>query len=311
MLAGGVEALPMLVISGWRGAAAVVALSFAVIAGAGVFVFDGQPGSNASAWNIDGLAGLKSQAAGAGDVDERIAALAERLKQSPDDIEGWRMLGWSYFSVQRYQESAEAYARAVALDPADTDMRSAQAEAVVQAAGGRVTLEALREFESVLKLNPPEHRSRFYVALAREQAGELSLALDQWQDLLKDAPTDAGWRVGVTSHIDDLHVRTGRGTASAPIGSQVGATESQVIQALPEADKQAMIRGMVDGLTERLATSPHDAEGWLKLIRSRMVMNEPALARAALRAAMAEFSADPASRERFTALALDLGLTVD
>ena len=48
--------------------------------------------------------------------------------------------------------------------------------------------------------------------------------------------------------------------------------------ALPPKDRSAMIRGMVDRLANRLEKSPRDADGWIKLIQSRMVLGEAELA---------------------------------
>jgi cytochrome c-type biogenesis protein CcmH/NrfG len=55
-------------------------------------------------------------------------------------------------------------------------------------------------------------------------------------------------------------------------------------------DQQAMIRSMVDGLEERLATSPDDLAGWLRLIRARGVLGETDKARAAYDRAKSQFA---------------------
>ena len=52
-----------------------------------------------------------------------------------------------------------------------------------------------------------------------------------------------------------------------------------------------MAEAMVDRLEARLASDPHNADGWIMLIRSRLTLNQPARARAALTQAQ---SADPA-----------------
>jgi cytochrome c-type biogenesis protein CcmH len=46
-----------------------------------------------------------------------IERLAARLGTTPGDVKGWQMLGWSYFHTSRYTKAAEAYAKALALDP--------------------------------------------------------------------------------------------------------------------------------------------------------------------------------------------------
>src|SRR5262245_47989017 len=70
------------------------------------------------------------------DVDTMIGRLADRLKTSPNDIEGWRMLGWSYFQTGHYQQAATAYARAVELDPSSAEFKRAYEEAKTKAAEG-------------------------------------------------------------------------------------------------------------------------------------------------------------------------------
>jgi cytochrome c-type biogenesis protein CcmH len=82
----------------------------------------------------------------------------------------------------------------------------------------------------------------------------------------------------------------------------------QVAEAMPPVDRSAMIRGMVDGLANRLETSPRDADGWIKLIRSRMVLGETELAKQALARGLEVFAEDKQQRDRIGAAAQQLGL---
>lgn len=70
------------------------------------------------------------------DVDTMIDRLATRLAAAPDDVKGWRLLGWSYFHTDRYKEAANAFARAVALDPASPELKKMHDEAKRAADGG-------------------------------------------------------------------------------------------------------------------------------------------------------------------------------
>jgi len=49
------------------------------------------------------------------DIEAMVAQLAERMKDNPDDIEGWFMLGRSYQFLNRYEEAKAAYDRVLAL----------------------------------------------------------------------------------------------------------------------------------------------------------------------------------------------------
>lgn len=67
------------------------------------------------------------------DVHTMIERLAARLATTPDDIKGWQMLGWSYFHTGHYQQAADAYAKALAIDPDSDDLRRALDEAAAKA----------------------------------------------------------------------------------------------------------------------------------------------------------------------------------
>jgi cytochrome c-type biogenesis protein CcmH len=69
-----------------------------------------------------------------------------------------------------------------------------------------------------------------------------------------------------------------------------------------------MIQGMVDGLASRLEQSPRDPDGWIKLIRSRMVLGEAELAKQALARGLEVFADDKPQRDRIIAAAQQFGL---
>lgn len=301
----------------WRVVAIFGVTALVVLGAINLYALEGRPDlASGAAGAVSTVASLPApnSAGGTGSVDEMIASLETRLRQNPGDADGWRMLGWSYFNTQRYDRSADAYAKALALAPGNDDYRSSYAEALVQAAGGSVIPAAKSLFEETLRHDPKEPRARFYLALAREQAGDQGGALDLWVALLADAPADAGWTDDVRQHIANLGKATGRDVTAilaagpAPQASPAVQPDAAAIQAMPAQDQQAMINGMVEGLAQRLAQSPHDAQGWIKLMRARQVLSQPDLAREALKKASAEFAADPAALADIETAARSLGV---
>jgi cytochrome c-type biogenesis protein CcmH len=77
---------------------------------------------------------------------------------------------------------------------------------------------------------------------------------------------------------------------------------------MPEADRNATIRSMVEGLATRLAQNGGDIDGWLRLVRAYKVLNEGEKARAALGNARRRFADDRQASARLDALARELGL---
>lgn len=98
-------------------------------------------------------------------------------------------------------------------------------------------------------------------------------------------------------------------TAPVAEGSDsASADQVAAFQAMPPHDREASIRAMVDGLAHRLESSPQDVEGWMRLMRSRVVLGEKDVATAALRKALNIFKDDKAASDRITAASIELGL---
>jgi cytochrome c-type biogenesis protein CcmH len=244
------------------------------------------------------------------DVDTMISRLAQRLEASPNDPEGWRMLGWSYFATQHYPEAVRAYAKAVALTPGDAGFQSAYGEAQVKAAGDRITPQAEAAFRAALKADATDERARVYMARLRHQKGDSQGALDELFAILKAAAQDSPMAPTIREAIRKVAADSGVDVSDRLPPEAVGPTPAdvQAAQQMPAQDQQAMIDGMVGRLEARLATSPRDLDGWIMLIRSRKKLGQDDLAKAALAKAMGVFSDDAAARTRLGEAARELGV---
>ena len=68
---------------------------------------------------------------------------------------------------------------------------------------------------------------------------------------------------------------------------------------------------MVDGLAHRLEGSPRDVEGWIRLMRSRVVLGEKAGAETAFHKALEVFKDDSSASDEITGAATELGLKAE
>lgn len=309
--------------------AAISIATLVVLGGVTLYTLKGSPtlpsaNPSASVAMAEGGSGGAAGAQTAADVDAMIGQLVARLESNPGDVQGWRMLGWSYFHMERYADSVEAYRHAVALAPDNADFQASLGEAMVMAAGGLVTDEAKAAFAEAGKLNPDEPRARFFTGLALDQGGDIKGALDTWIELLNAAPPDAEWapglrqritaraaeaRIDITGRIENLPALPSLPSAEAA----PGPTPEQVqdAAAMPAEDRAAMIEGMVARLKARLEDNPNDPDGWVRLIRSRTVLGDRAAAKAALVQAREALAGDPAARDKVTSEAAGLGVTLN
>ena len=225
-----------------------------------------------------------------GDPATMVAQLEASLKAQPNDPDGWRMLGWSYLQVGRNAEAAGAYAKAANLDPHNAEYRSAEGEAAVLAAGGQVTPQAETAFKKAVSLDPADPRARYYLAIAKDQRGDAKGAMADWIALLQSAPPDAPWAAQVRAFVEKVAAARGvdlsgrlppapaaaAASAAAQSTPMPGPTADQVAAAgqMSAGDRQAMIAGMVQRLSDRLAKNPQDLDGWQRLMRARMVLGQ-------------------------------------
>jgi cytochrome c-type biogenesis protein CcmH len=244
------------------------------------------------------------------DIALLVERLAARMAETPDDPEGWRLLGRTYLQIGRPVEAVDALRQAVTRGAEGASVWASLGEALVEVNQGLVVAGAREAFATVLKHDPGDPRARYYTGLALAQDGRPREALETWVALAADAPADAPWREVVAAQIaraaEDLGLDPDdpalAGAARAPGPGAPGPSAAEVEAAAemsPEA-RDAMIRSMVDGLAARLEQEPGDLDGWLRLSRAYAVLGEPEQAKAAVdRAAelVAQLPSDAPERE--------------
>jgi cytochrome c-type biogenesis protein CcmH len=250
------------------------------------------------------------------DVDTMISRLEARLKENPTDGEGFRMLGWSFQNTGKSAEAVLAYANAAKLLPKRADVHAGYGEALVAVAGDKVTAEAKSHFDEALRLDPKEPRARFFASLYKAQNGNERAALDEWIALSKSAGPDQPWQADVRQRIARLAEKLGVDVSTrliplpggAPMAGGPSPAQMAAARTLPVDQQQSMIDGMVNGLAAKLRRNPDDVDGWLKLIRSRVVLKDSAGAERDLAMARKTFAMQPAKLARINTLATELAL---
>lgn len=221
-----------------------------------------------------------------------LARMEAHLAANPGDARGWSLIAPIYLRQGRYDEAVKAFAATVRYGKPDTDLLAGLGEARILEAGGVVTAAAREALAEAVKLDPANARARYYLAVAKEQDGDGEGALAALQQLLADAPPQAEWAGAVRARIEQLQADGGR----------------KAIAALPDAERQQAIKGMVDGLAERLAAGGGTLPEWSRLIRARAVLGDRAAAVQAVKTARERLAQDAAALAAIDALADELAL---
>lgn len=240
-------------------------------------------------------------------IDSLVAKVEERLRAHPEDGQGWDVIAPVYLRQGRFTEAAQAYRHAIRLLGESPRRLDGLGEATVFASNGIVTEEARRTFARLAELEPAQPEPRFWLALAKEQDGDLAGALEGYRKLVADAPPNADWRQSVEQRIAELEQRMGAG-ATPEDGRGPAAEDIAAAEKLAPADRAAMIQQMVEGLAQRLEADGTDLAGWQRLLRAYTVLGQKDKANDALTKARKAFADDAPALAALDDLARRLGL---
>lgn len=122
-------------------------------------------------------------------LEDAAAALEQRLKDDPTDIEGWKMLGRSYLQLENYPKAIAALEKVAELEtmPSAQTMASL-GEALLIGEGSASSARVSQLFESALSLEPANPKALFYGGIVAIERGNRDLAADRWEALLALSP---------------------------------------------------------------------------------------------------------------------------
>jgi cytochrome c-type biogenesis protein CcmH len=246
----------------------------------------GQPG-----YSGQPLAERQRSAPAPTDMAGLIARIEAHLAANPGDGRGWEVVAPVYLRLGRVPDAVRARSNALRILGATADREADLAEAQTLAAGGVVTAEAKAGFERAVALGPGHPKAGYFIGLAAEQDGRPEEARALWAKLVTEAPAGAPWIGLLQAEIARL------GGTPAP-----AAAPSAPPAAPPD------IRAMVDGLAARLASDGSDFEGWMRLVRSYVVLGEAAKAREAAANARQRFAGEADKIGRLDGLVSELGI---
>ncbi len=124
----------------------------------------------------------------------RVRRLEKYLDSNLNDEAVWRQLAQAYRSAGYYDKAAKAYRNAIEWGiPEDISGWHSLAETLIQANNGRITGEAQKALENVLRYRPDDPKAIYFLGLARLQNKEPQKALALWRYLEQSLSAEDPW----------------------------------------------------------------------------------------------------------------------
>ena len=167
-----------------------------------------------------------------------VARLAARLKDNPEDAEGWMMLGRSYAVLGRFGESSEAYAKAAARMPRDAQLLADYADALAMAQGRTLQGEPEKILLRALTLDPDNVKALLLAGTAAFSRNDPRAAIRHWERALGLLPAESDMvqrlRVSIAEARSLAGSPGGKTRVAKPAQAQGGSRVSGVVRLAPE-----------------------------------------------------------------------------
>ena len=203
-----------------------------------------------------------SPASDGADMAIAINALAQRLRASPDDADGWYTLARSYETLGRYADAVAAYRQVLRLVPGQPAVLADLADALLSANQGKPDTNAIAAVAQALAADPDQPKALALAGMMALRRGDTAEALVHWERLQALLPADSEAARQIQSNIAQARAmsagaptaRSGSGTGASIRNTDDAATDATATTASPAADPSpARISG-----TARIADALRD-----------------------------------------------------
>ena len=137
-------------------------------------------------------------------LDELAADLRGRLQKTPDDLDGWRLLGRAELARGRPVEAREALERALRIAPADAQIKIDLADATAQAQGSVLDGRPIALIREALATEPRNAKGLALAGAYEVTQRNFPAAIGHWKNLLAVLPADSEQSRQVAGFVADL-----------------------------------------------------------------------------------------------------------
>lgn len=172
--------------------------------------------------NHDAFAPLAVQSKPAGehkvtrqDIEALAEKLAAKLKDDPANVDGWVMLARTYQALDRNEDSARAFDRAVALLPDNADLLADYADLLATIDGG-FREKSVQLVEQALKADPRHWKALALAGTAAFNRKDYKMAVGYWERMKATVPPTSPLAGSIDASIAEARELGGLKAAAAP-----------------------------------------------------------------------------------------------
>ena len=141
-------------------------------------------------------------------INKMVNGLAEKLKNNPNDAQGWLMLGRSYDVLEQHSQAIEAYAHAYQLFGDKPEILLLYADALGYVNDRNLTGKSSELIFKALALEPDNMKALWLGGMAKAQEGDAITAKTLWKKLEALLPPGSEYQQEIQSLLAKLASET-------------------------------------------------------------------------------------------------------
>jgi cytochrome c-type biogenesis protein CcmH len=202
-------------------AAAIVAVALPALA-FGLYLARGTPAAADPSVAANG--GMDSK-----QIVAMVETLARKVKERPNDAQGWALLARSMATLGRFQEAADAYAHLATLVPGDPSVLADYADSLAMAQGHVLSGKPYELAKQALAIDPSHPKALALAASAALEAHDYATSLRYWRAFEAQLAPGSDDLQQVKAIISDVEAKaraSGVAVAQAPAAPRAAAASA-------------------------------------------------------------------------------------
>jgi cytochrome c-type biogenesis protein CcmH len=179
-------------------------------------------------------------ATGADQIAAMTEKLAQRLKEKPDDVEGWSMLARSYSVLGRHADALKAYEKASNLRKDDPTLLADYADSLAVNNNSNLEGEPMKLVDRALHLDPKNLKALYLAGTYAFNKKDYTSAITFWEKLVQVGPPGNVYATQVEPAIVEARNLAGLPPAAKPLDAAPKANAGT-----PAAAANATVSGTV------------------------------------------------------------------
>jgi len=175
-------------------------------------------------------------------IVKMVAGLAQRLKDKPDDADGWNMLAHSYTALGRFDEAVDAYAHLAKLVPDNADLLADYADTLAMSQNRSLQGEPEKLLGRALAVDPKNIKALALSGSAAFERRDYQAAVTQWKKILVLVPPESDMGRSTMSSIGEA-----QGLIDGPASTQASVA---AVSSAPAVTASAAAESKVGGIVQ-------------------------------------------------------------